>query len=311
MGNEDLGTFYYSIGDLGSAHWAYSRMREYCTLSDHVAQMSFKLILVAIARRNWITVHSYFQKIDQLNLRPSEYERIKPGLWACTGLSRMASRSYRSAADAFLRVGTTFTSSSEPQEGIAFDRDVLTGNDVAVYGGLCALASMDRAEMQSRVLASPDFRQFLEMEPHVRRAISLFCASKFSACLGVLQEYRNDWLLDVYLQPLIDELLELVRTKCLVQFFIPFKAVSLAELERAFPPRQQQKGNFINEKDNRDADNNEANAVDKIGVGKRIEDELTDMISAGHLNARLDLVDRVSLFLNSLRFFFFQQANLL
>lgn len=294
MGNEDLGTFYYSIGDLGSAHRAYSRMRDYCTLSDHVAQMSFKLILVAIAQRNWIAVHSYFQKIDQLNLRPSEYERIKPGLWACTGLSRMASHNYRSAADAFLRVSTTFTSSSGPQDSIAFDRDVLTGNDVAVYGGLCALASMDRAEMQSRVLASPDFRQFLEMEPHVRRAISLFCASKFSACLGVLQEYRNDWLLDVFLQPLLDELFELVRTKCLVQFFIPFKAVSLAELERAFPPRHQQKSTGTNEMTDRDTDTTEAIAVDEIGDGKRIEDELTDMISAGHLNARLDLVDRVS-----------------
>ena len=295
MGNEDLGAYYYSIGDLGAAHRAYSRMRDYCTLSDHVAQMSFKLILVAIAQRNWMAIHLYFQKIDQLNLRPSEYERIKPVLWACTGLSRMASHNYRAAANSFLRVGANFSSSSEAQEGIAFDRDVLTGNDVAVYGGLCALASMDRAELQSSVLGNPDFRQFLEMEPHVRRAISLFCASKFSACLEVLQEYRNDWLLDIYLQPLVDELFELVRAKCLVQFFIPFKAVSLAELERAFPPRQGLRGSIVAEISDADGDTTKVDSTDGSGASIKIEDELMDMISAEHLDARLDLVDKVRL----------------
>ena len=294
MGNEDLGAFYYSIGDLAAAQLAFSRMRDYCTLSDHVAQMSLKLILVSVAQRTWAAVQLLFHKIEQLNLRPSEYERIKPGLWACEGLSHMATGSYFAAAKSFLRVGANYTS-SEAQDGIAFDRDVLTGNDVAVYGGLCALASMNRAELQSGVLGNPDFRQFLEMEPHVRRAISLFCASKFSACLGILQEYRNDWLLDIYLHPIVDELFELVRAKCLVQFFVPFRTVSLAELERAFPPRQYPRGSVTVEKVSAENDAVSAESNDRQGASRKIEDELTDMIRAGDLNARLDLVDKVSI----------------
>jgi 26S proteasome subunit RPN7 len=33
MGNEDLGSHYYRIGDLANAVKAYSRMRDYCTTS--------------------------------------------------------------------------------------------------------------------------------------------------------------------------------------------------------------------------------------------------------------------------------------
>ena len=295
MGNKDLGAFYYSIGELGASHKAYSRMRDYCTQPKHVAEMFVKLILVAIAQRSWMTVQSHFQKVRQLSLRDEDRTRLEPGLWACAGLALMASQNYRNAADAFLNMRAAYLS-SEPVCDVAFDREVMTGNDVAVYGGLCALASMDRAELQSRVLSSSEFRQFLELEPHVRRAISLFCASKYSACLEVLEEYRNDWLLDVYLQPLLEELFELVRSKSLKQYFVPFSSVELSDLEKAFPPRKLARDNnrAVN---SAGADKGMDSGTEGDGNGRSaaIEEDLVEMISRGYLDGRLDLVDRVSI----------------
>ena len=36
--------------------------------------------------------------------------------------------------------------------------------DLAVYGGLCALAAFDRYEMKTKVLENPDFKQFMELD---------------------------------------------------------------------------------------------------------------------------------------------------
>lgn len=45
---------------------------------------------------------------------------------------------------------------------------MLSPEDVAVYGGLCALATLEREELKSRVVDSPAFKAFLELVPTVR-----------------------------------------------------------------------------------------------------------------------------------------------
>lgn len=41
--------------------------------------------------------------------------------------------------------------------------------DMAVYGGLCALATFSREEMKRRVLDNSSFKNFLDLVPQVRR----------------------------------------------------------------------------------------------------------------------------------------------
>lgn len=45
--------------------------------------------------------------------------------------------------------------------------DVLAAQDVALYGGLCALASFDRSEIKNNVVESIGFREMLELKPEV------------------------------------------------------------------------------------------------------------------------------------------------
>ena len=45
--------------------------------------------------------------------------------------------------------------------------DVLAAQDVALYGGLCALASFDRSEIKRHVVESIGFRETLELNPEV------------------------------------------------------------------------------------------------------------------------------------------------
>lgn len=61
-----------------------------------------------------------------------------------TGLAELAGRKYKSAAKHFLQTNLDYWDSS----------DVMTPNDVAIYGGLCALATFTRSELQNSVISN-------------------------------------------------------------------------------------------------------------------------------------------------------------
>lgn len=227
MGNEDLGLHYNQIGDLLSASKAYTRMRDYCTTPTHIASMLLKIINVAIERGDWLSVQSNVQRLRSLQSKPEEQARTQPKISAALGLSQLHLAAYVDAANSFL--------STDPSLGDSYN-EVLTPNDVAVYGGLCALASMDRNELQRRVLDNSSFRNFLELEPHIRRAISFFCNCKFRPCLEILDAYRTDYLLDFHLQRHVTTLYSRIRTKSIQQYLVPFSRVSLDSMAKVFAP---------------------------------------------------------------------------
>jgi COP9 signalosome complex subunit 1 len=147
MGQEDLGNHHFQVGDLTAAFKAYSKMREFCTTQKQIAQMTFKLLYVTVIQRNWVIAASYQPKVAALQLSADDKAKYDPILFACVGLAQLQQSNYRDAARAFLNVDQQYMT-PEAQGGITFQKQVITPNDVAVYGGLCALATMDRAELQ-------------------------------------------------------------------------------------------------------------------------------------------------------------------
>lgn len=269
MGQEDLGTHFLAISNFDASSKAYQKMREYCTTPKHIAEMTTKLIYIAINSTQWILAYSNAQKLRSLSLRPEDKARFDPVAQACLGLASLGQTNYRGAASSFLHVDPTY-SNVGVVAGLDFSRAVLTANDIAVYGGLCALASMDRQELQTSVLDNAEFRNFLELEPHIRRAISFFCGGKYSQCLSTLEAYRNDYLLDLFLSKHVNRLYQMIRSKSIVQYFVPFSSVTLSALAAAFPRPGS------------------ANTTPEL-----MEEELVDMIQRGLLNARIDTVDQV------------------
>ena len=265
MGQDDLGQHFHQIGDLVNSVKAYGRMRDYCTTPSHVVIMNFRLIGVSIDQRNWLAVQTSVQKLRSPGQQFAEAQRLTAKLSAAMGLALLASGSYKEAAQEFIETDPRMAQArlDDPSDDEAFN-EVLTPNDIAVYGGLCALASMDRIQIQKRVLGNGKFRPYLELEPHIRRAITFFVSSKYSSCLSILASYRSDYLLDIYLQPHIHELYFRIRSKAIQQYFIPFSCVTFTALAAAFDTNEQ-----------------------------TIEHELTSMIKRKDLDARIDLVARV------------------
>lgn len=267
MGNEDLGSHYYRIGDLVNASKAYSRMRDYCTTPAHIASTAFRIIAVAIEQRNWMAVQSQVLKIQNLQMKQDDSSRYQILVHPTTGLQRMCNGEFRDAANHFLQ--------TDPTVGDQFN-STMSANDVAVYGGLCALASMSRSELQTKVLENVSFRNFLELEPHIRRAISFFVACKYAQCLEILESYRNDYLLDLYLQPHVGRIYRRIREKSIVQYFEPFGSVKLDNMEQVFGQTALKSASA--------GANNGTNTISMA-----LMDEIVSLIETEKLDARLDI----------------------
>ncbi|KND91499.1 COP9 signalosome complex subunit 1 [Tolypocladium ophioglossoides CBS 100239] len=250
MGNEDLGKHLESIGKLQQASEAYARMRQDVSTTKHIIDCSMHLANVSLQRRDWTMVLNNVGKIG--GVQTSEEEKATQAYTKIvSGISLLGMGHYGDAAQSFLQADANV-----PPSDYA---NIASPNDVAVYGGLTALATMDRRDLQQRVLENHDFRAFLEHEPHIRKAISLFINGRYSNCLSILESARPDYLLDIYLQKHIPTIYSKIRSKCIVQYFVPFSCVTISSLDAAFAK-----------------------------PGHSIEPELVNMIREGSLKAHID-----------------------
>ncbi|EFJ08729.1 hypothetical protein SELMODRAFT_235966 [Selaginella moellendorffii] len=223
MGYNDLGDFFYSRGDLQQAFKCYVRTRDYCTTSKHIIAMCLNVILVSIELGHFVHVSNYVSKADQT---PDIQDPIILAKLKCAaGLAYLESKKYKLAARKF--VETNFEIGNNYSE-------VIAPQDVATYGGLCALASFDRADLKSKVIDNVNFRNFLELTPEVREVIHDFYASRYASCLSCLQKLKGSLVLDIHLYDHVEALYEQIRHKALIQYTTPFISVDLNTMANAF-----------------------------------------------------------------------------
>jgi COP9 signalosome complex subunit 1 len=143
----------------------------------------------------------------------------------------------------------------------------LSANDVAIYGGLCAMAFFDREELKTRLLDNSEFKAYLELEPHIREAAQAYYSARYSVTLGILDRHRSDFVADLFLSAHVDVLYKEIRQKALVEAFYPYSTIELSTLSSLFA----------------------------IPV-RDLAAEIVQLIEEGKIKARLDCQNNVPLF---------------
>ena len=224
MGHNDLGDFYHARGDLNAAFKCYVRTRDYCTTPRHVVNMCLNVIRVSVQAENFANVQNYVAKAAAVP--DSADDPLVAAKLACAGgLAAIEQRKYKLAAEKFTRL--------QSEVGSAFD-DVVGAADVATFGGLCALASLDRSDLKKDVLENPTFRTAMEAAPEVRACVEDFYNSRYSSLFDGLERLRPQLALDLHLHDHVDALYEAIRRRALVQYVEPFSAVDLRRMADAF-----------------------------------------------------------------------------
>lgn len=258
-GHDDLGDHYLNCGDLTNALKCYSRARDYCTSGKHVVNMCLNVIKVSIYLQNWAHVISYVSKAESTPEFTEGHSKdtnniIVTRLKCAAGLAELATKKYKAAARNFLLAN--FDHCDFPE--------MISPSNIAFYGGLCALATFDRQELQRNVISSSSFKQFLELEPQLRDIIFKFYESKYDSCLTMLDEIKDNLLLDLYLAPHVNVLYSEIRNRALIQYFSPYQSADMVRMAKAF--------------------NRKVSAL---------ENELMHLILSGQVQARIDSHNKI------------------
>ncbi|KAI8061814.1 26S proteasome subunit RPN7-domain-containing protein [Gilbertella persicaria] len=224
-----IGDQYYKKGDLPTAMKNYVRTRDYCSTSQNVIDMCFNTIKVYLDDRNYShVVQTYISRAEATPNMPDKVNTLSK-LRCCQAISLLGGSDspnrYRAVATALTEV--SFESASHVS-------DIMSANDVAIYGSLCALVSYDRRQFNTHILNNTNFKNFLVVEPSLYELLEAFYKSKYAICFELLEKYKQTLALDIYLASHIQALVQLVREKAMVQYCIPYSMIDMRKMATAF-----------------------------------------------------------------------------
>lgn len=223
MGNTELGNFHYDRGNLDSALKCHIRSKDYCTASKHILNMCIRVITVAIETKNYTLVNQFVTKGQQV---PDNNDKVTSAkLSAASGIALLSNKKYKDAAKRF--VETHF------ELGNDFNH-VISSQDVALYGSLCALATYDRRDLHNKCINDPSFKNFLELTPTVRELLHDFYESRYTRFLENLDNLKPELKLDMFLHNHLETLIEQIYNKALIQYASPFTSVDLNRMANTF-----------------------------------------------------------------------------
>lgn len=119
---------------------------------------------------------------------------------------------------------------------------VLSAEDLALYGGLLGLITLDRAAIE-RTIDVEVWRERIDVIPQLREAIRLYMKADYGGCLKLIMADKVDkgisgsvegvatikerMARDIFLHRHMDALWKMMREKCIVQYYRPYSSISL------------------------------------------------------------------------------------
>ncbi|KAI8069194.1 26S proteasome subunit RPN7-domain-containing protein [Gongronella butleri] len=224
-----LGDYYFDVGNMNDAFRHYSKTREFCTTSKHMVDLCFNMIKVHVESEQYHHLASYVARAEVIPQLPDKVNTLA----ALKCYQAIAALNGGDALAATATVSSLLTSHVTVDTSHAISQ-ILAPSDIAIYGGLCSLASMDRRSLHELLNTNAAFRAFLELEPHIREIMELFQQSKYAECFALLDTHKPAWKLDVYLAPHIDKIIHCIRERAMVQYCLPYSAIDLRNMACAF-----------------------------------------------------------------------------
>ncbi|KAJ3574894.1 hypothetical protein NP233_g1464 [Leucocoprinus birnbaumii] len=246
MAHRDLAEFYRSVGEYQQSLRHHTKSREFCATSQHVLDMCLSVLELLIEQRNYSHLSTYVFKAEAAldataaaaastnnggngttptstvgpsaasgsgsnskKKAPTEREIVQSRLELAQALSHLGQGNYEKAAQAFLRIGAA----KELGDWVG---KLITSSDIAIYGTLCALASMSRSAIKAQLLDNAVFALYIEQEPYVRELLEAYINSNFKTALELLSKYSTRHYIDVHLSQHVNELTNKIKNNAVL-----------------------------------------------------------------------------------------------
>lgn len=232
IGHNNLGDFLHERGKLEQARGEFIKTRDYCTHVHHNLQIYLKVITVSVEAGDFAHIEGHYvtaENAPDVDKSSSVMSKMR----ACAGIALLVRGSY---ADAALRFLTTNMETREDRVAKLQTEfgGAISLEDVATYGALCALATLDRSALKKFIMDRVEFRYLLELVPNVREILFDFYHTRYTRCLQTMRKIQPDLMLDMYLSRDVDTIYKLIRDKALIQYVSPFLIADLKRMQEVF-----------------------------------------------------------------------------
>ncbi|KTW28498.1 hypothetical protein T552_04129 [Pneumocystis carinii B80] len=221
MGYRDLADYYYLCRDLENSLKFYFKVCEYCTTPKHSMDTLLNIIKIFLELKDFINVNTYLVKIQNMMCRNDIASKIE----VISGLICLNLENYKEAALKFCKI--------KIKEDIEFN-DIISVNDVVIYAVICALSSFSRSELKQYIIDNVEFWKLHELESQVFEVVIAFYSSNYLKCFDILNRFKNDFMLDIYLNRHVDNLFLYIRQKAYILYLKPFSYVDLRKMANVF-----------------------------------------------------------------------------
>lgn len=216
----EKGNLLYLRGDFNEAMNQYLRSRDYIGKPEHSTELALLVSCLAIDSQNYRHASQQANKIDV----PTSTPLVAAKTRALTGLLALTDGNYRTAANHFMEVDSAIINNFN---------NVILAEDIVVYTTLCTLATHDFADMKANLMESKTFKSLLETTPEIRGVLQNFAASNYGHILQFLESKSQQMSLDIYLSSHWSKLMALVWDRAIVQYFTPYKSLSIAKMSES------------------------------------------------------------------------------
>jgi len=220
-----LADFHKNRGELREALHKMKKSQDYCTKNSQSGQVCLMIIELAVDSRYYNEVRSYISKAEHTSDLLSTDPLFASKLRAASALVSLSENQYADAALKLSSISSDLTNQFST---------VMSAEDIALYGSILGLASLDRDNLQSAILDSNNFKGRLELVPPLRDALRHYVRAEYGPCLKLLSSVLPDVRLDIHLAKHIDALYGLIRDRCIVQYFVPYSTACMNTMANVF-----------------------------------------------------------------------------
>jgi len=221
---EAIADHYWDRGDF-STSLAKQLEAKQVGFTNNISKLenALNIIKVAIFANTYSQIKKQYdavRRIKELKDNPLMEAKFN----AAHGLYHLRDGSYVNAARAFMQVTIEIKDNY---------KEVISAEDVVNYACICALGSFDRRELY-RVLENESFRKLLDLRPIWIQVINDYLSSKYAEVFKRLDDFQDDFLLDVYMSKHYRKLVHRTRDVALIQYFRPFISIKIPTMAKAF-----------------------------------------------------------------------------
>jgi len=219
MGHMEVGNLLMERGLVQEALKSYFRSRDFFSTPQHNTDMCMAVAIASVNAGLLRQAVTYANKIETGLEDPVMRSKIR----IIVGLNALLENQFRIAAKNFLEVDVSANFSS-----------VLAAEEVAIYGCMCALATLPRGDLRRQLLESKSFKPLLDLVPEFKSLASSFCNSEYGACLSQLQQLKPLLLVDIHMNKSAETLCTTISDLILIQYFTPYNSIDLRRMAEAF-----------------------------------------------------------------------------